>query len=89
MKDAAKNDYKMSSFINGVIKSAAFQRGRATEAKAVETTVAAGNVGRHGGPGFSAGTPIGFDLAGLKPGPPLVTTVEIGGPGFSPAIGII
>ena len=28
VRDAAKNDYKMSSFINGVIKSAAFQRGR-------------------------------------------------------------
>lgn len=26
--DAAKNDYKMSSFLNGVIKSAAFQMGR-------------------------------------------------------------
>jgi Protein of unknown function (DUF1592)/Protein of unknown function (DUF1588)/Protein of unknown function (DUF1587)/Protein of unknown function (DUF1595)/Protein of unknown function (DUF1585) len=38
VNDAAKNDYKMSSFINGVIGSAAFQRGRATEAKAAETT---------------------------------------------------
>jgi hypothetical protein len=36
VKDAAKNDYKMSSFINGVINSSAFQRGRATEAKAAD-----------------------------------------------------
>ena len=28
VRDAAKNDYKMSSFIDGVIKSAAFQMGR-------------------------------------------------------------
>jgi hypothetical protein len=28
VRDAAKNDYKMSSFIKGVIKSAAFQNGR-------------------------------------------------------------
>jgi hypothetical protein len=28
VRDAAKNDYKMSSFIQGVIKSAAFQMGR-------------------------------------------------------------
>jgi mono/diheme cytochrome c family protein len=40
-RDAAKNDYKMSSFINGVIKSAAFQRGRATDVKSVETTAGA------------------------------------------------
>jgi hypothetical protein len=40
VKDAAKNDYKLSSFIYGVIGSAAFQRGRATEMKAVETSVA-------------------------------------------------
>ena len=30
VKDAAKNDYRMSAFINGVINSAAFQRGRAS-----------------------------------------------------------
>jgi hypothetical protein len=29
VRDAAKNNYKMSSFINGVVKSAAFQNGRA------------------------------------------------------------
>jgi hypothetical protein len=29
VRDAAKNNYKMSSFINGVIRSAAFQNGRA------------------------------------------------------------
>jgi hypothetical protein len=28
VRDAAKNDYKMSAFIEGVIKSAAFQNGR-------------------------------------------------------------
>jgi hypothetical protein len=39
-RDAAKSDYRMSSFINGVIKSAAFQRGRAGEGKSIETTVA-------------------------------------------------
>jgi hypothetical protein len=39
-RDAAKNDYKMSAFLNGVIKSAAFQRGRASEGKSIETTVA-------------------------------------------------
>jgi hypothetical protein len=29
VRDAAKNDYRLSSFINGVIKSTAFQNGRA------------------------------------------------------------
>jgi hypothetical protein len=40
VRDAAKHDYKMSSFIRGVIASGAFQRGRATDAKHVETTAA-------------------------------------------------
>ena len=31
VRDAAKNDYRMSSFINGIIKSSAFQMGRAVE----------------------------------------------------------
>jgi hypothetical protein len=42
VKDAAKNDYRLSSFINGVINSAAFQRGRAMEMKAVDANAAAG-----------------------------------------------
>ncbi|HXG90719.1 MAG TPA: DUF1592 domain-containing protein [Vicinamibacterales bacterium] len=38
VRDAAKNNYKMSSFINGVIKSSAFQMGRPVEpAKLTET----------------------------------------------------
>jgi hypothetical protein len=40
VRGAAKNDYKLSSFIGGVVASPAFQRGRASDAKAVETTVA-------------------------------------------------
>jgi mono/diheme cytochrome c family protein len=32
-RDAARNDYRISSFLNGVIKSAAFQRGRAVSRK--------------------------------------------------------
>jgi hypothetical protein len=38
VKDAARNEYRMSSFINGVIKSAAFQMGRAPaeESRAAE-----------------------------------------------------
>jgi hypothetical protein len=39
VRDAAKNDYKMSAFINGVIKSSAFQMGRAAPGTR-ETTVA-------------------------------------------------
>jgi hypothetical protein len=40
VRDAAKNEYRMSSFVNGVIKSAAFQMGRAIEGKAVEAAPA-------------------------------------------------
>jgi hypothetical protein len=40
VRDAAKNDYRMSSFVNGVIKTAAFQMGRAIEGKAVEAAPA-------------------------------------------------
>jgi Protein of unknown function (DUF1585) len=35
VRDGAKNNYKMSSFIMGVVNSAAFQMGRA---EAIETT---------------------------------------------------
>lgn len=40
VREAARNDHKMSSFINGVIKSAAFQMGRAPAAdvRVAETT---------------------------------------------------
>jgi hypothetical protein len=39
VREAARNDYRMSSFLRGVIKSAAFQRGRApaAEARTAET----------------------------------------------------
>jgi hypothetical protein len=40
-RDAARKDYKLSAFIDGVIKSAAFQRGRVGEVRAVETTAVA------------------------------------------------
>jgi hypothetical protein len=40
VRDAAKNNYRMSSFVNGVIRSAAFQMGRAIEGKAVEAAPA-------------------------------------------------
>jgi hypothetical protein len=41
-RDAARSEYKLSTFINGVIKSPAFQRGRAGEVRAIETTAPAG-----------------------------------------------
>jgi hypothetical protein len=37
-RDAAKKDYRLSAFLDGVIKSAAFQRGIAGEERAAETT---------------------------------------------------
>jgi hypothetical protein len=37
-RDAARSEYKLSTFINGVIKSPAFQQGRAGDVKTVETT---------------------------------------------------
>ncbi len=38
VRDAAGNDYRMSSFVNGVVGSAAFQRGRAVDVRLTETT---------------------------------------------------
>jgi hypothetical protein len=37
-RDAAKKDYRLSAFLDGVINSAAFQRGIAGEVRAAETT---------------------------------------------------
>jgi hypothetical protein len=39
VREAAKGGYQLSSFIAGVIKTPAFQRGRVTESRAVETAV--------------------------------------------------
>ncbi|MEZ5287797.1 MAG: DUF1592 domain-containing protein [Vicinamibacterales bacterium] len=40
VRDAARQDYRMSAFILGIVKSPAFQMGRAEAAAATETTVA-------------------------------------------------
>ncbi len=40
-RDAATSDYRMSSFITGIVKSPAFQRSRATPAKPTDMTTAA------------------------------------------------